>query len=69
MKIRVWIAFAVAAMAFALVICMVLLESRVFSRLLQMSLTDEYIATGISLFVVTLGMVIGFKYYYAKRKK
>jgi small neutral amino acid transporter SnatA (MarC family) len=69
MKIRVWIAFAVAAIAFAFAICMVLLESRIFSRLLQMSLTDEYIATGISLFVVTLGMVIGFKYYYAKRKK
>ena len=69
MKIRLWIAFGIAAIAFALVIFFVVLVSHVLNRMLQMSLMDEYITTGISIFAVTLGIVLGIRYYYAKRKR
>jgi hypothetical protein len=69
MKIRVWIAFAIAAIAFALVISLVLLVSHILGRMLQMSLMDEYITTGISIFLVTLGMVLGIIYFYPKRRR
>ncbi len=69
MKIRLWIAFGIAAIVFALVISLVVLVSHILGRMLQMSLTDEFISTGISIFAVTLGIVLGIKYYYAKRKR
>ena len=69
MKIRVWSAFAIAAIAFAFVISLVVLVSHILNRMLQMSLMDEYITTGISVFAVTLGIVLGIKYRFAKRKK
>ena len=69
MKNRLWLAFAIAAIAFALVISLVVLESHILNRLLQMSQMDEYITTGITIFLVTLGMVLGIMYSYAKRKR
>ena len=70
MKIRVWIAFAISAIAFTLVISLVVLVSHILNRLLQMSLTDEFITTGISVFAVALGIVLGILYYfYAKQKR
>ena len=69
MRIRVWIAFAITAIAFALVISLVALVSHILNRLLQMSLMDEYITTGISIFAVTFGIVLAIINYRAKRKR
>jgi uncharacterized membrane protein HdeD (DUF308 family) len=69
MKIRVWIAFAVAAIAFTVVISLVVLASHALNRILQMSLKDEYITTGISVFTVTLGIVLGLLFYFYTKQK
>ncbi len=69
MKLRVWIAFAIAAIAFTLVISLVVLVSHVLGCMLQMSLTDELIGTGISIFAVTLGVVLGILHYLVKQKR
>jgi hypothetical protein len=69
MKIRLWIAYAIGIIAYALVISLIVLVPRAINRSSQLSPTDEYIITGMTIFLVTLGMVLGIKYYYAKRKK
>lgn len=69
MKIRLWIAYAIAIIVYALVISLVVLIPPTMDRSLQLSPMGEYITTGIAIFLVTLGMVLGIKYYYAKRKK
>ena len=69
MKSRVWIAFAIAAIAFTLVISLVVLVSHILNRMLQAPLIDEYITTGISVFLVTLGIVLGLLYYFYTKQK
>ena len=69
MKIRRWIAVAIVAIAVALLLSMVELESHILSRLLQMSLMDEYILTGISVFLVMLGIVLGILYFAKQNRK
>lgn len=66
MKVRVWVAFAIA---YVLGISMVVLVSHILNRLLQMPLINEYITTGISIFAATLGIVLAILYYYAKQKR
>ena len=69
MKIRLWIAYAIAIIVYALVISLVVLIPPIMDRSVQLSPMGEFISTGISIFAVTLGIAIGIKYYYAKGKK
>ena len=69
MKIRPWIAYAIAIIVYALVISLVVLIPPIMDRSVQLSPMGEFISTGISIFAVTLGIAIGIKFYYAKRKK
>jgi len=69
MKIRPWIAYAIAIIVYALVISLVVLIPPIMDRSVQLSPMGEFISTGISIFAVTLGIAIGIKYYYAKGKK
>lgn len=66
MKIRAWIALAIT---YVLGVSMVVLVSHILNRMLQMSLMDEYITTGLGIFAATVGMVIGIIVFLAKRKK
>jgi hypothetical protein len=69
MKIRRWIAYAIAIIIYALVISLVVLIPPISDRSVQLSPRGEFISTGISIFAVTFGIALGIKFYYAKRKK
>jgi len=66
MKIQTWIALAVT---YILGVAVLVLVSHILNRMLQATLMDEYITTGIGIVAATVGMVIGIIYYYAKRTK